>query len=96
MRKQAFGTYFYAREMAWNKLDRFFVSENLIDDEGLDFVVGSYQIMNYKFLTKTFVYNRADLPFYGSVVADTPMRFDFKTSEGASDHFGVRAEFELK
>ena len=58
LNKQAFGTYFYIREMAWNQLDRIFVSENLIDGEGVELVGNSYETLDYNFVTQVFNYNQ--------------------------------------
>lgn len=87
------GTYFYAKTMSWNLLDRVFLNKNLKDKKGLELKVRSYKIEATNFNTKTFFYDRRGQYNYGSSIVGVPLRYDFnaKSAEkaGFSDHFPV-------
>lgn len=94
---QPIGSYFYPREMAWQYLDRIFVSGNLQDAQGLELVPSSFTIFNEPSLTQTFRYSYEDRPLFGSIVTGVPKRFNSTANSreemGFSDHFPVLAKF---
>lgn len=91
--KQPPGTYFYDKEMVWNRLDRIFVSKNLLDSNGLEADVKSYHIYAPEFMTKPFRYRKAGTYLYGSVIRGTPRRYYHNANShggaGYSDHFPI-------
>jgi hypothetical protein len=76
-------TYYYGSENTWNEFDRFFVSKNLADSQGLDVNVMSYRIHAPSFLT-------VKEPKRGFLI---PYRYNHYTTDrksaGYSDHFGL-------
>ena len=93
------GTYFYAPLMKWNHLDRIFVSQNLLDDEGLDARTSSYTIHTTKTSTGSYFYSRRGHFNYGSVVTGVPKRYNVHTLKedeaGFSDHFPVSVRLKM-
>jgi endonuclease/exonuclease/phosphatase family metal-dependent hydrolase len=87
------GTFFFARDKEWNRLDRFFVSQNLLSGRGLTLDVSTYQIYAPDFLAIDFVYTNEKSPHFGQVVKNVPYSVypDLKTPENAgySDHFAI-------
>lgn len=94
------GTYFFARDMTWNLLDRFFLSENFLKPGEMEVIVDSYLIYSPSFLTKDFKYTFKDNFLYGSVVKGTPIRYDHKAKNaggaGYSDHFPIILRFKYE
>lgn len=90
------GTYFYVPDMAWNRLDRFFISQSLQDRQGIELRPHSYRIVSKPFITSKFHYNHSDYHNYGSVVAGIPFRGRTDTlsptKAGFSDHFPIYVE----
>lgn len=89
------GSYFYAKEMQWNQLDRVFVSQNMISGgEGVPKVdVKSFRIVAPQFVTKATRYQDDRDYLFGSVVVGTPWAYDHKANSAAdagySDHFAL-------
>lgn len=90
---QPIGTYFYPPKMAWQYLDRIFVSQSLNDGSGIDMQAGSFHIFYDDRFLHTFQYNRADLPLFGSLVTGVPKRFSSRAPTeaemGFSDHLPI-------
>lgn len=86
------GTYFYPTEMTWNRLDTFFVSESLLDKQGIDVRVDSFDIKT-KGLTRDFEFNRNNEHHAGSIVRGIPNKSNHNATEpmsaGYSDHFPI-------
>lgn len=82
------GTYFYQREMQWNRLDRIFVSRNLTQGH-----VKSFRILSAPFLTSSAVYDRERDYLFGSSVKGVPWGYDHLALDadkaGFSDHFAL-------
>lgn len=76
------GTYFFAPKMAWNLLDRLYVSPNLLTGPPLQVDLESYEIVREDFMTKTV-----------KGVPGVPKRYEFDQTKaqgaGFSDHFPV-------
>ncbi len=104
------GTYFYAPHMAWSRLDRFFTSKNLEAgyvpecQKGLAVKSDSYKIHDNGPWAGTYTYHMPDngehrfalhVPFIGSVVTRTPLKFvsshplQENDQLGYSDHFPI-------
>ncbi len=89
------GSYFYAKEMQWNQLDRVFVSKNLMTGEqGAPKVdVQSFKIVAPEFLTRPTRYQDDRDYLFGSVITGTPWAYDHNASSAAeagySDHFAL-------
>src|SRR5690606_27904286 len=87
------GTYFYGKSMQWNRLDRFFVSKNMLSKGGLQVDVKSYQIYAPKFITDNYEYRHKTDNHYGSTVTGIPRRYEHNTTRsskaGFSDHFPI-------
>jgi hypothetical protein len=83
------GTYYYGVDETWNELDKFFVSPELQDGEGLEVDPLSYRIHAPKFLTKT---NSED--------ERIPFRYNHSSSAlgslGYSDHFAVVVKLKFE
>lgn len=92
------GTYFYAREMQWNKLDRVFISENLLAGKELRVDEKSFRVLAAPFATTQERYEGREHYLRGSVVYGVPWGYDHKASQanmaGFSDHFAQ--EFRVK
>lgn len=92
------GTYFYAKEMAWNLLDRVFYSKSLRDGKGLEMVKKSYAIYAPKFAQSKYTYRSKDQYLFGTEITGVPERYDFSQTTaaevGLSDHFPL--VFSLK
>jgi hypothetical protein len=93
------GTYFYSKTMSWNILDRIFVSKNLMDGEGFDAILSSYEIYAPDFITKSYEYKKGSGYLSGSKVNRVPNRYDHSETSagkaGYSDHFPVVLRFNL-
>jgi len=89
------GSYFYATDMTWNKLDHFFVSPNLMDKTGLEVDIPTYRIYAPDHLKSEYTYTRyKNEPFYGSTIKGVPYRYTHfgsgsTTKPGYSDHFPI-------
>ncbi|MGB0453865.1 MAG: hypothetical protein ACPGJV_09135 [Bacteriovoracaceae bacterium] len=96
--KQPLGTYFYARAMTWNLLDRIFFSSNLLDQKGFEIDVASYRIFSPEFITRTFIYERKGEYLYGSKVNGVPARYNHQAKNsktaGFSDHFALYVDLK--
>lgn len=83
------GSYFYARNMSWNLLDRFFISQNLNSSK----MKVNFEIWHPNFATGVYEYTHKDSPFFGSRIVGIPKRFKHKEKSfknlGFSDHFPV-------
>ena len=94
------GTYFYARSMQWNRLDRFFVSDNIVDKQGLEADVASYRIVSNSIISKEFEYTDTNNYNYGTKVKGIPFRYDHNLestqTQGYSDHFPIVFELTMK
>ena len=92
------GTYFYAREMQWNRLDRIFVSENLVMGKELRVDEKSFRVLAAPFATTQERYEGREHYLRGSVVYGVPWSYDHNANEasraGFSDHFAQ--EFRVK
>ena len=90
------GSYFYAKKMQWNRLDRFFISQKFLDK----FVdVSSYRIVNDPYLTGVYEYSNKSDPLYGSRILGIPKKYDHQSLKekkaGYSDHFPIIFEFKI-
>lgn len=88
------GTYYYGKDRTWNKLDHFFVSQNLLDGSGMDVNAGSYRILAGSFMLTTHKDSKSSYCHYG-----IPNRYDFHTTQhgeaGFSDHFPILMKVKL-
>ena len=79
------GSYFYIREKAWRRFDRFLISQNLTDNSGIDVDIESYKIKNQRFLSVPYT--------KGKTTIFIPNRYNFlsftKSEAGFSDHFPI-------
>ncbi|MFK8137535.1 MAG: endonuclease/exonuclease/phosphatase family protein [Bdellovibrionales bacterium] len=94
------GTYFYTKTAAWSLFDRFFVSANLLDDEGMTADIKSYRVVAPSFATVCFHNARyASNHQYGSVTFGIPWRYDHMATSsdkaGYSDHFPIVLKIKL-
>lgn len=93
------GSYFYAREMAWQFLDRFFVSKNLTGTTGISADLKSFAVVSPAFATEKYEYRSQSSPLFGSVVTGSPIRYnhDATTADkaGFSDHFPITFEIQV-
>ena len=94
-RKQSMppGTYFYARKMQWNLLDRIFYDKNLSDGSRLEILPSTYKIFSLPFMTKSYFYQKKGDYLAGSQVQNVPRRYDHgeknPLQQGYSDHFPI-------
>ncbi|MCB0340711.1 MAG: hypothetical protein H6626_08930 [Pseudobdellovibrionaceae bacterium] len=90
---QPLGTYFFPPKMSWNYLDKFFVTQNLFDKNGVEVVLSSFNVRAPEFAADTYEYRRKNLPLYGSKVSGVPLRYNHKatsaTKAGFSDHYPI-------
>lgn len=90
------GTYFYARKMQWNLLDRIFFDKNLKDGDSLEIVPSTYQIFSAPFMTTSYIYQKKGDYLAGSQVQNVPKRYDHgakdNSQQGYSDHFPVSVQ----
>lgn len=91
--KMPLGTYFYARGMSWNLLDRIFFDQNLADKKGMSLDHQTYEIFSRPFLTTSYLYQKDGEYLTGSQVNNIPKRYDHKKTvpkeQGFSDHFPI-------
>ena len=71
------GSYYYKRGGQWNRLDRIYVSKNLVDAKGADYAVGSYAIGNH------------DANSGEHMVTKNGSTSFIKIPQGPSDHFPI-------
>lgn len=88
------GTYFFMPDYSWQRLDRFFISENLNDAAGVDVIASSYRTVAPEFLTRKKIDDfSTDRHTFGSVIFGTPWRFNYNATSAAdagySDHFPI-------
>lgn len=92
------GTYYYDRGGEWNKLDRFFANQNLVDGKNVEVDISSYKIFAPDFIKNlSFLKNIEDQKSMPSkkelMQKGYPQRYDFEKSEqmkvGFSDHFPI-------
>ena len=91
--KDPAGSYFYRRTKSWNLLDRIFVSRNLLDQEGIDYVANSYRIGATPGNSTDYVFKKR-----GKVsVIQVPERFRFRggKARGVSDHYPISIKVTL-
>jgi hypothetical protein len=86
--------------MAWNRLDRLFINENLKTGRGgLKLKLDSYEIIHDPRITSVHFYDRPGAPHFGSVVAGVPKAYNHQArgewEAGYSDHFRIRACIEI-
>jgi hypothetical protein len=78
------GTYFYRKKSEWSRLDRFFISSNLVDKSNLDVNLSSYEIFHKNDLGKY-------VEKYTEII---PNRYNFdtlnSTEAGYSDHYPIK------
>ncbi len=91
------GTYFYRRNTVWNKFDRFFPSQNLMDGTGLEIVPNSFRIVTSPY---TASLTKVKYEFDGKPgLILVPNRFNHSNQNacerGASDHFSVTVKLKL-
>jgi len=93
------GSYFYARDMTWNQLDRIFISQDLHDGKGPELVRNSYRILSPKAISRPYIYRKRGSYHDGSYIEGVPYRMNMKAkvlSEfGFSDHFALLAKFKF-
>ena len=99
IKKMPLGTYFYPPKMAWNILDRVFVSPNLIDGKRMKLMPQSYNIHVDESFTHTFSFTKEGTYSMGSMMAGVPKRFNKKGSTaeeiGYSDHLATIFKLEI-
>jgi endonuclease/exonuclease/phosphatase family metal-dependent hydrolase len=92
------GTYFFPTGFAWNLLDRFFVSPDMLKDGSIVADLKSYQIFNPGFLTESTTIKKG--PQAGSVIVGTPHRYNHQATNpgqaGFSDHFPILLNLEVR
>ncbi len=87
------GTYFYKRAKRWNRFDRIYVSKNLTDKKGIDYVKDSYKVGNHTKNSELYL-----LKGQGRVsTINVPERFRVqgRRFHGASDHYPVFMKLTL-
>ena len=93
------GSYFYPRKMRWQHLDRIFVSRNLYNNSGMEVLPNTLRIHDHQFLTKTYRFDRQDLPHAGSQITGVPKRYSSNANTpgeaGFSDHYMVSVKIRL-
>ena len=95
---QKAGTYYYTGDMAWILLDRFFVSEDLLDHTGVDVRIDSYEIFATPEMLREYTkYDNETREIVGRA-RNIPDRYDFRTSNeenlGFSDHLPIFISLE--
>ena len=87
------GSYFYRKTKKWNLLDRIFVSKNLLDGKGIDYVRDSYRIGISDVVSTDYAFKRRKKMH----VIKVPQRFIFQggIARGASDHYPVSIKLTL-
>ncbi len=83
------GSYYFARDDAWNRFDKILVSKNLRDGSRMEVLPESYRVVAPTFMTMT----------YDTGETQAPKRYNFKTlnpvEAGFSDHFPVAVKVRL-
>lgn len=94
------GTYFFSNNMEWNILDHFFATKNLLDGEGLEAKISSYNIVHHDFLSTDYKYKDRRYHNYGTVIKGVPFRCEhmanFPWTMGFTDHFAITMELFVK
>lgn len=80
--KKMLGSYFFGPKLAWNYLDRFFISK----DQASAVSEQDIRVYTSKLNSGVWEQKRVDNRFYGSRVVGTPKRFK---AGGVSDHFPI-------
>ena len=98
-KRNPLGTYFYPPKMQWNFLDYFFLTQNLNDGKGIEVRLRSFEIFTHEEITATYTYTNSIYPSYGTMITNTPFRYNFNTSTpkkaGFSDHFPISVTIDL-
>lgn len=94
------GTYFYAKLMQWNMLDRFFISSDLLNpDSKVQVDLKSYKIHQTDFNSKDLTYNDPNHVLFGTTIKGVPLRYNHHASRaeqaGYSDHYAIYMELKL-
>ncbi len=93
------GSYFFMKTMEWNTLDRFLVSQSLIDGKGLELVEDSFGVNSHSSLTTSIEVKDPRNPRHGQTINGVPRRYDMHTLEqsraGFSDHLGIYMKLRL-
>jgi endonuclease/exonuclease/phosphatase family metal-dependent hydrolase len=84
------GTYFYSRDMTWNRLDRIFFSNNLKINPRLKVLTNTYRIHTPSIALSSFENTAKDDYGYGTKINGVPNKALY------SDHFAVTLELEVK
>ncbi len=79
------GTYFYQKEMQWFHFDRIFVTVNTLK-----------QIYNYKSKVIKPIFAQSEIVRKKKTIVGIPKKFDIVTGLGASDHFPLMLQFNLR
>lgn len=86
------GTYWFKRNGTYNRFDRFFISRNLWNREGIQIVAKSYRILGAMLNSSLYTYKNRSDKFYATAQY-VPLTYDFhntKVSElGFSDHYPI-------
>jgi len=86
------GTYWYSKNGAYNRFDRFFVSKNLIEKTGAHVVLNSYRIVGSPVNSRLHLYRGRNQNHYISAQW-VPIRYNFQTEDraeiGFSDHYPI-------
>jgi len=89
------GTQFFPKDKNWNNLDRFFVNKNLVDNQGVDVDVGSFDVNAYGPVVTEFVdkFDKNQSRDRNGQKIMVPYRYNiFATSSqeaGFSDHYAI-------
>ena len=87
------GSYFYRPRADWNKLDRFFVSQSLVDKKGTDIMVDSFHIVHEDFMMRDF-----EIRDNGRVIKTIKIPNGFRHEKnrledmGVSDHLPIEVK----
>ncbi len=93
------GSYFFLKNMEWNTLDRFLVSQSLTDGKGLDLIEESFGVNSDSSLTTSIQVKDPKNPRHGQTINGVPRRYDMHTLEqsraGFSDHLAIFMKLRL-
>lgn len=84
-------SYFYRYKATWDRLDRIFVSHNMMDRRGVDVVLESFRVLAPIFITEPFSPNQSTKSLFKTMTLNVPKRYNHnastETKAGYSDHF---------